>query len=318
MGKEERAANVKSVMLINYVLFQFTLKFGGKATDRLNWSAGIIEFADRSFNPVLEWEKVSSRKSMGGELGERPNVLVLDEDIYSHLSTVNSHGEIIVAHSEDKIKIISRTAETKLLKLPEPREGEHTERVIKALAVDGCDTVYVVSCPKTHREIIVTYALHVLDAGYNVKHVGPLLEEKYSERMRIALNRNKDIIMIKRDDSRVYVFDNSGKLKHKFERDSDYLFHLRLSISNKNEIITSSKDGKGVNLYTEEENSTSTTKLPEGHVVRGVAFHYVVGRMIVLTYVEERDSYFLLCYSGQANWSSKSSFVSSVNVYFFQ
>ena len=205
LGKEERAANVKSVMLINYVLFQFTLKFGGKATDRLNWPAGIIEFADRSFNPVLEWEKVSSRKSMGGELGERPNVLVLDEDIYPHLSTVNSHGEIIVAHSEDKIKIISRTGETKLLKLPEPREGEHTERVIKALAVDGCDTVYVVSCPETHREIIVTYVLHVLDAGYNVKHVGPLLEEKYSKRMRIALNRNKDIIMIKRDDSLIYM-----------------------------------------------------------------------------------------------------------------
>ena len=34
------------------------------------------------------------------------------------------------------------------------------------------------SCRRTHEAIIVTYLLHVLDAGYNVKHVGPLLKEE--------------------------------------------------------------------------------------------------------------------------------------------
>ena len=298
LGKEERVANVKSVMLINYVLFQFTFKFSSKAADRVHWQAGIIELADRSFNPVLEWEKVSSRKSMGGELGEAPNVLVLDEEIYPRLSTLNSHGEIIVRHSHDEIRIISRTGKTKLVKLPEPRKGEHTEREIKALAVDSCDTVYVVSCRRTDLAIFVTYVLSVLDAGYNVKHVGPLLEEKYYALVLIALSRNNDIIMIKRDDSLVYVFDNSGKLRHKFVRDSDYLFYL--SISDKNEIITPSKDGKAVNLYTKEGSLASTIKLPKGHLFKGVAFHRVIGRMIALTCVEERDSSFrcfLLYYS---------------------
>ena len=81
LGKEERAANVKSVMMINYVLFQFTFKFASKLTDWLTWRAGTIQLADRSFNPVLEWQNVSSRRSMGGELGERPNELVLDEGV---------------------------------------------------------------------------------------------------------------------------------------------------------------------------------------------------------------------------------------------
>ena len=255
LGKEERAVNVKSVMLINYVLFQFTFKFSSKAADRVNWPAGIIELADRSFNPVLEWEKVSSRKSMDGELGEPPNVLVLDEGIcrWVGLLAINSHGKIIALHSYDEIKIISRTGETKLVKLPEPTEGEHTERKITALAVDGCDTIYVVSCRRTCPGIVVTYVLHVLDAGNNVKHIGPLLAEIYSEFVQIALNRNNDIIMINYYDhvARVYVFDNSGKLKHKFKRDSDYLVHL--SISNISEIIISSHDNK-VNLYTEEGN----------------------------------------------------------------
>ena len=131
--------------------------------------------------------------------------------------------------------------------------------------------------------------------GYNVKHVGPLLKGNCSKDMQIALNRNNDIIMIKHGDSRVYVFDNSGKLKHKFERDSNFLLHL--SVSNKNEIIIPSHDRKAVNLYTEAENLTSTIKLPEDHFVMGVAFHYVVGKMIVLTYVVERKSLFLFYYS---------------------
>ena len=46
LGKEERAANVKSVMMINYVLFQFTFQFANKLTDWLTWRAGIIELAD--------------------------------------------------------------------------------------------------------------------------------------------------------------------------------------------------------------------------------------------------------------------------------
>ena len=45
------------------------------------------------------------------------------EGIYSYISAVNSHCETIVKHSDDEIKIISRTGETKVVKLPEP-EGE--------------------------------------------------------------------------------------------------------------------------------------------------------------------------------------------------
>ena len=132
LGKEERAANVKSVMMINSVLFQFTLKFGDKLTDILNWPAGTIELPDRSFNPVLEWQNVSSRKSMGGELGKSPNELVLDEEIDSRCSAVNSHGEIITRHSYDEIKIISRSGKTKVVRLPKP-EGKFVRRRIASL-----------------------------------------------------------------------------------------------------------------------------------------------------------------------------------------
>ena len=171
LGKEERAANVKSVMMINYVLFQFTFQFANKLTDWLTWRAGIIKLADRSFNPVLEWQKVSSRKSMGRELGQPPNELVLDERIYSYISVVNSRGEIIVKHSDDEVKIISRTGETKV-KLSEP-EGEFTEQGISAIAVDKDNNIHVVSHFKRCRgtDVVTIYVLNVLDDSYNVKYI---------------------------------------------------------------------------------------------------------------------------------------------------
>ena len=52
LGKGESTANVKSVMLINHVLFQFSLNFSSKLTDRIVWPAGTIELADLIFNPV--------------------------------------------------------------------------------------------------------------------------------------------------------------------------------------------------------------------------------------------------------------------------
>ena len=299
LGKEERAANVKSVMMINSVLFQFNFKFDGKRTVTvLNWPAGTIELPDRSFNPVLEWQNVSSRKSMGGELGERPNELVLDEEIGTWLSAVNSHGEIITILGADEIKIISRSGKTKVVKLPEP-EGKFVRRRISSIAVDKDNVIHVVSAllPPIEHDL-VGYELTVLDDSYNVKHVFALdFLEKKSNRfpvMQMSINKNNDIIMMRDDDPSVYACDNCGKFKHKFEQGSFYV--PGLSISNNNEIMIPSDYGKVVNFYTEKGNLTSTIKLPEDHFFEGIAFHYVLGKTIVLASDCAKESY-VLCYS---------------------
>ena len=143
-------------------------------------------------------------------------------------------------HRSDEIKIISRTGETKLVKLPEPREGEFIKRRTVRFAIDNSNTVYVVRGFKTHTETdgIITYVLHVLDDGYNVKHVDTFDFLKQINQvlfMKIAIDENNDIFMIRDNDSNVYICDNSGKLKHKFERDSSLL--CELSVSNKNEVM---------------------------------------------------------------------------------
>ena len=60
-NKEERQENVISVMLINYVLFHFNFKFTRKLTDKLRWPGAATELGDRSFNPILDWQEVSSK-----------------------------------------------------------------------------------------------------------------------------------------------------------------------------------------------------------------------------------------------------------------
>ena len=88
------------------------------------------------------------------------------EGIYSYISAVNSHCETIVKHSDDEIKIISRTGETKVVKL-EP-EGELVEHGICGVAYDKDNDIHVVSYLETRTEtnVVTSYVLNVLDDSY--------------------------------------------------------------------------------------------------------------------------------------------------------
>ena len=125
--------------------------------------------------------------------------------------------------------------------------------------------------------------LDFLDAGEDLPYVN------------IAVDKNQNLIMITRRNNQVYVCDNLGNLKFQFERDGSSV--RGLSISKNNDIMIKSGDERAVLTYSTEGNLKSTIKLPEGHKVRQVAFHHGICKIIVLTYVEKEDSFFLLGYS---------------------
>ncbi|CAB4013137.1 Hypothetical predicted protein [Paramuricea clavata] len=298
LNKSERVENVRSVMLINGVLFQYVSKFSSKFSTMLAWPT--IELADRSFNPILDWQEISTRKSIGDELTQLPNGLILNEEMDPRNSAVNSHGDVIVGEQPDNIKIINKTGESKVVELHEASQVKVIAENIAGLAVDKNDNVYVVRWVRTStgKGSVLSYVLTVLDENYNVKQDSRRLEflEVSNYYVKIAINKNNNIIMIKGGDPQVYVCDNTGKLKHKFElRGSRYA--LSLSICGQGEIMISSGDDQAVHIYSGEGNSKSTIKLPEGHAVRELAFHYVICKIIVLTYVEKKNSNFLLCYT---------------------
>jgi hypothetical protein len=205
LNKAERVEFVKSVMLVNYTLFQFVSKFSSKYTSASAWPT--IELAERSFNPILHWQEVSTRKSIGDELTQLPNKLIVDEDIYPPYSSVNSHGDVVVGTdvtNRDYIKIVSKTGESKVVKLPESSEGFVFRRYIAGLAVDKNNNVYVVRWLLTRTgkydvNVEKSYMLTVLDENYNVKQNSRILEyleaTKYYDVM-IDITKNNNIVVI--------------------------------------------------------------------------------------------------------------------------
>ena len=103
-GNENRVEAVKSVMLINYLLYQFNLKFSSrKLTDRFIWPATIQFDNGRNFNPILDWREVATRKSMRDELSQLrdPYKLMLDE--IPVLSAMNNRKLVVVEEKGDEI-----------------------------------------------------------------------------------------------------------------------------------------------------------------------------------------------------------------------
>ena len=299
-SKAERAENVKSVMMINYVLFEYVLKFSSK-NPTLSWP--IIELSDGSFHPITQWTEISQRKSMGKELDQHPGRVALDEEIFPDtIAAVDSHSEVIVEASctHNSIKIISRTGESKTVKLQNLKEFDNViEDWVKGLAVDENDKVYMLRCLKTQTEHgdAQSYALSISDENYNVIHTCLLdfLKIRYGSEIKMVINKNNDIIVTQRDDPHVYICDELGQLKHKFEA-TTFEHVPTLAISEKNEIITSCWYSQDVKIYTEEGNLKSTINLPEDHMVVSVAFHHVMCNIIVLTRKDD-GSCFLLSYS---------------------
>ena len=105
-SRGRRVEAVKSVMLINYLLYQFNLKFSSrKLTDKFIWPVTIQLDNGRNFNPILDWREIATRKSMGDELSQLrdPYKLMLDEKVIPVLSAMNNRKLVVVEEKGDEI-----------------------------------------------------------------------------------------------------------------------------------------------------------------------------------------------------------------------
>ncbi|XP_028392490.1 uncharacterized protein LOC114517047 [Dendronephthya gigantea] len=317
LNRAERMDTVRSVMMINYVMYQFNFKFCRKRTVKAIWPIE-IKLADRSFNPILHWQEVSSGKLWGREVMQPRNELLLEEHIWPSRSALKISGDIVAvsARSTDDLKLISKRGES-MVTLTNPKGGNVSEYHIQGLAVDNNNNVYIVRChekPAENADDLKFYVLHVLDETCNVKHQYTLDFLKVTGfGVNIALNNNNDIVMIKNDDPFVYVCDNTGHLIHKFKRDSDSVLRASLTISNNNDIVISSSKNRSIDIYTNGGNLKSIVKLPEGHKVVGLAFHHDLGKIVVLSLDINKESYYILCYPGSGGDLETSTFFSKRN-----
>ncbi|XP_028415710.1 uncharacterized protein LOC114539284 [Dendronephthya gigantea] len=289
-NKVKRVENVKSVMLINYVLFQYVWKFSSRHLFEVSACMPTIELSTSSFYPIINWYEISTRKSMGEELPTLnyypPNTKFLDEKIEPYKSAVNSQGDVLtLSLCDDNIIFILKTG--KLTRVEVPEFGRYFPL---ALAVDINDNVYVVSM-----FLNGGFLLTILDENFNVKaenRLDSFQTEDASRKVRIAICENNDIIL--QEPGFFYVFDKTGQFKYNFKHELSLGFSL--SISQQNEIMIPTRDHTAVEIYTKEGSLKRTIKVPDDHEVLSVAFHYVVCKILVLTMVRKSNFCFILRY----------------------
>ena len=306
-NKTERAENVKSVMMINYVLYRFVLKFGSKYCSVLAWPT--IQLSTRSFNPIFNWQVISTRESWGEDFKSSPFVVYLDK-LISFYSAVNSRGEI-VSHGSGEM-MISRVLITVLPFPTEDKEAKVIEADVEyllGLALDEEDNVYVSCYATTSGNVNGHTVLYILDRHFRLKQKSTLhflskLHEIGFELSPMAVNKNGNIVLALNmpGERYVYVCDNTGQLKCKFEWEPNRLIVelfpkvKQISISNKNEIIVTCLDNT-VYLYTEKGELKLIIKLPADHQILGAVFHFVLRKIIVLSFFEKEFSCYLHSYS---------------------
>lgn len=267
VGKAEREENVKSIMMINYVLFDLNQKFSRQITDRVTWPGAGIELPGRSFNPISDWQEVSTRNSMPRELGHPANEIIFDEQIHPRCLTINSRGDVVTngEWGGNNILVFSKKSR-KVANLPAAvGEGEAILRQnIIALAVDDKDNVYIVRCLEIRNvlrgESDFSYELIVLTGCFDVHHACTLEFLKTTNRLFVtgmAINKYNHLIFLKSNVCKVYVVETTGELLNTFTPDLQ-VWPTCLGISNRNEIIIStprdmaSIDDVKVHFYSEE------------------------------------------------------------------
>ena len=299
LKKAERLDNIMSVLSINHALYDFASKYSSESRYLFTWPE--IELTDRTFRPILDAHEILTKTSTGEEFAQQlnrvKNRVVVDSRICNAVEfAVNSRGEIILL-TDDKITVIYSTGESKDVVFP--NETKTKEKFIvrgMSIAVDSNDNVYAIRQLSEYGSIF-KLKLYAFDENYNIKHVSSFLDLPAASYRggNIAVDKNQNLIMITVLNNQVCVCDNLGNLKFQFERDGSWL--RGLSISKNNDIMIASDDQRAVLTYSTEGNLKSTIKLPEGHEVWQVAFHHGICKIIVLTYVEKEDSWFLLGYS---------------------
>ena len=292
LNKTERVENVKSVMMIDYVLYRFVSKFSSKYCSALSWPT--IQLPDRTFNPICSWQEISMRKSWGEDLIQPPNQLKLNESINPSKSVVNSRGEIVSINVvSGDMTVTSKTGTTKISFPTEDEETRVIEQRVLAVGVNEENDVYLLIFEKTSENFDGQVALYILDEHYTrVKHKSTLhfLSKLGKFRFMIVkmiLSKNKNIVIAPSvlDEQYVYICDNTGQLKYKFVWEPRWMKDIFkvINISDKNELIFGSIFSNSVDVYTEEGKFKLTLKLPAGHIVFNVAFHFIMRKIIVLS-----------------------------------
>ena len=300
LSKKKRGNNIRCVMELNYALYEYTKLFAKTSVEILRcWPK--INLGKSAFNPMLVHNKVLKKMLKSGL--RSPNQFLFDDFDCSECIAVNSRGELIAKCNDGKgLRLLSTEKIILGSFCFDTKDTEIDSFEVLDLAVTLDDVVYAVTRYK--KADAFNYKLYVFDA--NLDHVeqqvslgcltGPG-ESHHS--VCIAVDANRNVLVSKQDDAKVFFFDHNGEAQNSFTMRGWNLIK-DLGVSARGEVVAAELVGKTVSIYAENGELSQEITMPDLHKVCELAIDYIEDEIVVLAEVltgsfhEQR----LLSYSG--------------------
>ena len=286
-----RLEKIMSVIMINFVLFDFTYQFTKLSPNLFNWPRIKLDH-EQSCQPMMANSEMFAN--------EMHCEVTPEYHIYSF--SVNSKREIVTWSSRESLVAIDTTTGESRSFCTLTSAGA-TDRMFwyGSIAIDADDNVYII-VELASSDGGRNYKLFIFDTkGISTKESSlTFLDGQFLGFIRVVLSgRDPTNIIIHESDGETWLCNQDGELQWHFHLECNgESFHLDLS--DRNEIIFAPDSRRLVYMYTVTEEGIQgkterTIELPDGHKVRAVAFNHITREVIVGTLLD--SSYFLSSYS---------------------
>ena len=321
--KKKRLEMVTSVIMINYMLCNFMVNYAKKELDLCGWPR--LQLSQRKLHPLVDVETQTIMRKSGVRAPNRflfsdlicpvtanqnnPRTSILDEIMAKDEDHGNSVEVLINEKHEIHFSFSHETIELTMNKL--------VNYVLHAVTTDDENNIYTVvyfkPTPNTvHFKLCVADAKGKMTESTSLEFLSLAENNQFQESSQLATDQSevptgpfgpnsvelvvsKDKNVLLGQQSRIYVCDTSGQLKHSFETDDR---NELVSISDKNEIISAKYRGRKFYFYTEKGELILESKVAiRGQAIYDLVFHHISKKVFILTRNSETLSQLLENYS---------------------
>ena len=290
-NKQKRQELMSSVIMISYVLANFTLSFAEKGYNLLTWPK--VQTSRGSFHPLLDSAANSIMHS--AKIGA-PHIFAFDR------MTQHDHQimpEIMITGSGHIAEIVIRDGVLHFCLFHSTDEiTTDCAKILLVVTDDGLDNIYVVAyvevsadkfdfsllvADKTGNIMCESNLVFLAHAEKNYRESAPsdLIEEFSNSptHVEFAVNTAGKILVFGHQ-TFIYVCDSNGVLSHNFE--TAHRNDL-VSITHNNDVITATNSSNTVCVYSLNGSMIHQFDVVRGQLICDVVTHHTSHRIYVLT-----------------------------------
>ena len=291
-NKQKRQELMSSVLMINYVLANFTLTFATEKYNVINWPK--IEITRGSFNPLLD--SAASAIMRSAKIGAphvvdftRMKLAEVKQSEFAEMTTGSGHiAEIVIRGGVMSLHLFHNTDEI----------TNENAKILLFITDDGLDNIYVIAYVQVSAHEF-DFLFLVADNALNITFESKLVfladaEKKYRlnasiEEMEFHSNSPTHVefslntaveVLVFGHQTFIYICDTRGQLSHNFKTsDRNDL----VCLTDSGDIITAAYHGNSVYAYSLDGSLTHQFDIVRGRLICDVVLHHTSHMIYALT-----------------------------------